>query len=266
MSQRPRRAFELILLVLTAAVVVPACRDNGNGEPDAEGSPTTSTNGLADSGATTASEDGTLPSSRRRLLRGRRGSRPATATAHVPQEQPLEMPQVIMTQAHRDTCLVATGDAMPQVDLRDSQGDAAPLVDHFGEKLTVVLFWSAANIYSVEALQDLASKVGEPFAEQGVSVVAVNVGETAESAREHLDQAGTGIDSLFDTDADLLGQVTTEGLPRVYLVDHEGTVLWFDIEYSPSTLRQLLLGIRFVLEQEQAAGETGGEVESETGA
>ncbi len=213
MSQRPRRALELILLVLTAAVVVPGCRDNGNGEPDAEGSPPASPNGLTDSGATPASDDGAMPSSRR-------DSTPATATAQEPQEQRLEMPQVIMTQAHRDTCLVTTGDAMPQVLLRDSQGDAAPLVDHFGEKLTVVLFWSAANIYSVEALQDLASEVGEPFTEQGVSVVAVNVGETAEAASEHLDQAGTGIDALFDTDGDILGQVTTEGLPRVYLVDH----------------------------------------------
>ena len=264
MSRRPRRVFELILLLLFAAVAVPACTSDEEGEPSANGSPSATANGLADSGVPQASENGADRSgSRRPLIRRRR--RPATAPAQEPQAQPLEMPQVVLTQAHRDTCLVTTGDAMPQALLRDSQGEPVPLLDHFGEKLTVVLFWSGANIYSVEALQVLAAEVGEPFAEQGVSLVAVNVGETAEAASEHLDQAGAEIHPLFDSDKSFMSQVASEGLPRIYLLDHEGTILWFDIEYSPSTLRQLLLGIRFVLAPEGAGGQTGGEAESETG-
>ena len=45
---------------------------------------------------------------------------------------------------------------------------------------------------------------------------------------------------LIDADATYFKSVATEKLPRTYLLDQEGKILWFDIEYSQSTYRELL--------------------------
>jgi hypothetical protein len=36
-------------------------------------------------------------------------------------------------------------------------------------------------------------------------------------------------------------------LPRTYLLDSSGKILWFDLEYSRSTRRELNQAIRYVL-------------------
>jgi hypothetical protein len=43
--------------------------------------------------------------------------------------------------------------------------------------------------------------------------------------------------------------VASEKLPRTYLLDASGKILWFDIEYSRTTRQQLLSAIRFSLAQ-----------------
>jgi hypothetical protein len=42
--------------------------------------------------------------------------------------------------------------------------------------------------------------------------------------------------------------VATEHLPRTYLLDAEGRILWFDLEYSRATARELINALHFFLE------------------
>jgi hypothetical protein len=44
---------------------------------------------------------------------------------------------------------------------------------------------------------------------------------------------------LLDAEGKALDAVATEKLPRTYLLDASGQILWFDIEYSESTRREL---------------------------
>jgi len=52
---------------------------------------------------------------------------------------------------------------------------------------------------------------------------------------------------LLDADGSAMAKVGLEKLPRTYLLDAQGKILWFDIEYSRSTRRELLEAVRFVL-------------------
>jgi hypothetical protein len=53
---------------------------------------------------------------------------------------------------------------------------------------------------------------------------------------------------LLDADRAAYEKVAAEYLPRLFLVDADGKVLWLDLEYSATTRRQISDAIRHVLE------------------
>jgi hypothetical protein len=109
--------------------------------------------------------------------------------------------------------------------------------------LTVVLFWSGADRYAEQMLGDLEAQVRQPFAEAGLAVATVNVGDSPGEARRLAEAAGVEFPVLLDADGALWRQVSTGELPRVFLLDREGTILWFDIGFTRASRRTLATAI-----------------------
>ncbi|MBN2021962.1 MAG: TlpA family protein disulfide reductase [Pirellulales bacterium] len=160
------------------------------------------------------------------------------------------MPEVKLSDALAAECLVKVGDAMPEATLPDLAGKPTALGSLLGPKLTVVCFWKADNPYAVEELRDLAQDVAGPYEAKGVRVVGVNTGDAAEAAGTKARETGATFPNLIDADGAYFHKVATDKLPRTYLLDAEGKILWFDIEYSRSTRRDLLQAIDVTLEKE----------------
>lgn len=99
---------------------------------------------------------------------------------------------------------------------------------------------------SREQLADMVPDVVEPFGKAGVSVVGVAVEERAVDAAAALKEAGVNFTNLIDADGKAFAQVGSEKLPRTYLVDPQGTIKWFDIEYSLATRRELRDALRAI--------------------
>jgi hypothetical protein len=59
---------------------------------------------------------------------------------------------------------------------------------------------------------------------------------------------------LLDADGKVFAEVGSEKLPRVYLVGSQGDILWFDIEYSHATRRELNQSLRAVVGEPASAG------------
>jgi hypothetical protein len=163
--------------------------------------------------------------------------------------QKKEIPKVNLTGADAATCLVKVGDTMPEGQLPDLDGKAVPLRPLFGAKATVILFWSTANRLSAQALRRLGVDVAEPFGDKGVRVVAIGVKDKPEAVRKSVDEMGAKSVNLVDADGAYYAKVASGGVPRVYLLDPAGKVLWFDIEYSGVTRASLQQAIETVLEQ-----------------
>jgi len=89
------------------------------------------------------------------------------------------------------------------------------------------------------ALIDLERDVSQKFAAEEVSVVAIVVGTPPESVRANLDKANPSFMQLLDSDGKVFASVGTHALPRIYVLDEAQKVVWFDIEYSESTRREL---------------------------
>jgi len=160
---------------------------------------------------------------------------------------PPKLPEVKMPAKLAETCLVKVGGSMPEADLANLEGKRLAIRSLFGKKLTVVLFWESENMYATQALEYLDLDVTKPFGEKGVRVVGISVKDSPEAARKAVGQAGVKYVNLLDPQGAYFAKAATEKIPRVYLLDASGKVLWLDIEYSTSTRRDLARAIKFVL-------------------
>jgi peroxiredoxin len=161
----------------------------------------------------------------------------------------LKMPGVVLSDQHAALCKVKVGDQFPALELPNLAGEKKALNELFGSKLTLVVFWNGKQPTGLEQLSDLSRYHLPRFGDKGLAVVAINSGDDATQASELSQKAGTAYPVLSDADGAALAQVAASKLPRSYLLDPSGKVLWFDLEYSPTTRRDLAQAIRFTLER-----------------
>ena len=178
------------------------------------------------------------------------GANPLPTTAFALDDAPvgeLTMPQVALTQAHQKNCKVQVGDQFPDLKLADLQGRKQPFGSLLGKKLTVVAFWNGRQPTAREELADLGPRIAARFSASGVAVVGINSGDDPQLARELASQAGAQFANLSDSNGAGLAQVGTGKIPRTYLLDSTGKIVWMDLEYSRTTRRDLNQAIRFLL-------------------
>lgn len=165
---------------------------------------------------------------------------PATAQQAKPAAAPSAkgVPPVLLSAGHRALCKVGVGDQFPIGELPKLGGGQTSLQQLAGKKATVVCFWAPDRWMARAALKDL-NVVSRAQAAKGIVVVGVIVGEAGEAAQAELKQAGAAFDQLIDADGTALAQVGRNALPRIYVLDAQGRIAWFDVEYSEATRREL---------------------------
>jgi peroxiredoxin len=159
-------------------------------------------------------------------------------------EVPPVVPVVEMTKGHADSCLVKVGDQLPAGQLPDLAGKAQDLSKLFGDKLTVVVFFREGQDASLTELSDLAVGVASPLSRRGVKVVGVCERGAAATAAAICKQAGVSFPVLLDADGAYFGRLATGKMPRTYLLDNTGKILWFDIDYTRDTRHDLREALR----------------------
>ncbi len=178
---------------------------------------------------------------------------PTGPGALLPLEEAIDsgqsMPQPQFTEQHIKTCKVVVGDQFPKLELADAGGQSQNFAELLGEKLTVVVFWNSKLPTSLEELADLENRYVREFGAQGMKVIGVNVNDKPEVAKELAEQTGAQFPELSDATGQAFASVAREKLPRTYLLDSSGKILWFDVEYSRTTRQQLLSAIRYSLAQ-----------------
>jgi len=170
-----------------------------------------------------------------------------------PPPDSLYEPRVVMSQGHRQLCLLGIGDTMPDFSLTDLAGQTKNLAELLGDRYTVLVFWSTQESLGREQFRRLENEVLRPFRAAGIAVVAVNVGDDEARVRQECEDAQATCVCLLDKDRSAFSSVATAKLPRTYLLDPRGKVLWFDIEYSRPMRRELRNAIYFFLQKKDAA-------------
>jgi hypothetical protein len=170
----------------------------------------------------------------------------------TPTPPPGTLPTIALTAAHRATCKVFVGDALPPLNVTDLDGNSVPLDKSYGSRLTLVVFWQHNDADGVEALSDLEQLVVAPYGHRGVRAVAIHAGAANEEVKSLVQQKHIDVPMFVDADGSALAQVSDDvrGLmPRLFLIDSAGRILWFDIEYSRTTRRDLDAALRYLTRQ-----------------
>lgn len=163
---------------------------------------------------------------------------PATAQKSAPAAVAPAIPSVVLSKQHQELCRVKIGDALPAMELTSLSGAAQSLPELYGKPATAIFFWQGNGWMTRTALRDLGPDI-EPFRKQGVAVITVGVNQPADVTQGILDQTKTELTTLLDAEGKAFAQIGSEKLPRVYVLDAAGKIVWFDLEYSHSTRREL---------------------------
>ena len=149
------------------------------------------------------------------------------------------IPPVLLSASHRKLCRVDVGESFPELSLPRLGGPTTALSSLRGKQATVVLFWHPDRWMARTALIDMQRDIASKFAAENVAVAGIAVRQTSGSIRASLDSAKATFPQLLDTDAKAFAAVGSYALPRIYILDPAGKVVWFDIEYSEGTRREL---------------------------
>jgi hypothetical protein len=150
---------------------------------------------------------------------------------------------VVMSREHRETCLVFLNDALPDGLLPDPQGTERAIGKSLGRTLTVVMLWNRDDPYAFDQFRQIQREL-IPWAEHGVRIIAIHVGAPPDDYQALCERWGEGVLCLLDADEEYFRQVATRKLPRTYVLDARGTIVWLDIEYSRSTRHDLRTVLR----------------------
>jgi len=249
-SIRMKFTLSIIALSLMLLTGCSGCNTADNEDPINTGSPIVKGNGSSTLPTKTGSKVGIPPFS----INSEPQPKKAIPIPDAPPEA-LHEPVVHLSDGHDKTCLVKVGDHMPKVSLPDLNGDEQTLVDLYGEKLTVVVFWNSTNVYGAEQFMRLNVDTVDRFSGFGVSTVAINVGDEQADVKTIASWAESKVPCLLDENGDALKTVATSKLPRTYVLDAEGKIVWFDIEYSLSTARELRNALFYFLRKNDGGGE-----------
>jgi peroxiredoxin len=186
------------------------------------------------------------------------GKEPTTAQSQAPASPnlaatpapPPSIPKVYLTEEQQKSSRLRVGDSLLEARLTDLSGKTRSLRGEFGKHLTVLVFFHAGGVVdsmrSKELLQDLDRDVIAAHGKKGVAVIAVDVRDPPETVKGLVQEAQVSYPVLLDTNGACFALVATGVLPRIYALDPEGKVLWFDLEYSTTTrhsLKQTILSV-----------------------
>lgn len=163
--------------------------------------------------------------------------------ANVPWQPALDpdptLPKIVLSEMHQQTCIKKMGDMIGDVELMDINNQQQKLSELLSDRLTVLVLWDDKSIVGREQFLRIPVEVLGTFAKYRVKVIAVNVGGDVETTRRFTGDAADKIVSLVDDESRFFNSLATSRVPRTYLLDKQGRILWFDIEYSQGMLREM---------------------------
>ncbi|MEN1680924.1 MAG: hypothetical protein AAGJ46_15150 [Planctomycetota bacterium] len=145
------------------------------------------------------------------------------------------VPVVALSEGHRAMAKVGVGAKLPAMVAATPAGGEQPVAPLLAGRVGVVVLFDAARAevgwMTKALLDDLGPDIATPYKPKGVTTVLVSVGGGPATVKDAL--------SLVDPAGEAFAALGSGRLPRVYVVNKQSEIAWFDIEYSNSTRREL---------------------------
>lgn len=112
----------------------------------------------------------------------------------------------------------------PELDLQGPDGERIRLEDYRGKPL-IVNFW-ATWCPPCRAEMPSMQRAWEQVRGEGIALIAVNVGESAEEIARFTDQVDVGFPLPMDRESRVVQSWPVRGLPTTFVVDPEGRLAY----------------------------------------
>ncbi|UHD18010.1 TlpA family protein disulfide reductase [Thiocapsa bogorovii] len=112
----------------------------------------------------------------------------------------------------------------PEFDLQGPAGEPQRLADHRGKPI-ILNFW-ATWCPPCRAEMPSMQRAHETLTDEGVSVIAVNVGEDAETIARFLSETDVDFPIPMDLDSEVVQSYPVKGLPTTFVIDPEGRLVY----------------------------------------
>ena len=160
-----------------------------------------------------------------------------------------DIPSVKLSTGHAKLCKVSVGDLFPATKLPLHGGKESDLQSLRGKKATIVLFWHPDRWMARTALVDLQRDIASKVDAKQVALVGIAVHQDSSSVTTILDGLKVTYPQLLDSEGKAFKCVGSAGLPRIYILDPAGKIVWFDIEYSEGTRREIGWTLEALMEE-----------------
>jgi len=150
----------------------------------------------------------------------------------------------------KEATLIDTGDMAPDFALEMLDGQKIKLQDLKG-KVVLLNFWATWCAPCMRELQEFPDKIVKPFASKNFVLLPVSRGEKADVVRKKMDKLkkkGIEFNVGLDPDQTIYKQYATNFIPRNFLIDQNGKVVYTSIGYSDKKLNDLVEKIKALLE------------------
>jgi peroxiredoxin len=114
------------------------------------------------------------------------------------------------------------GRRTPEFTLQDLSGDEIA-ASSFQGKPVLVNFWATWCAPCREQMPKI-QEAQRAFADKGLVVLAINDGESADTARKYIDEHKYTFRVLLDRDKSVAGKFSVSGIPALFLIDRDGNV------------------------------------------
>jgi thiol-disulfide isomerase/thioredoxin len=112
----------------------------------------------------------------------------------------------------------------PEFDLQGPAGEPQRLLDHRGKPI-ILNFW-ATWCPPCRAEMPSMQRAHETVADEGISVIAVNVGEDAETIGRFLTETDVDFPIPMDLDSEVVQSYPVKGLPTTFVIDPDGRLVY----------------------------------------
>jgi len=119
---------------------------------------------------------------------------------------------------------VAERPAAPDFDLKDPDGRPQRLADYRG-KAVILNFWATWCPPCREEMPSM-QRAHEAVADDGIAVIAINVGEDADTINQFLADTPVAFPLPMDLDSRVVQSYPVRGLPTTFVIDPEGRLTY----------------------------------------
>lgn len=141
----------------------------------------------------------------------------------------------------RETGGVKIGDAPPRITVSDLNGYAVTIPDDLEGRTVIIHFWAVTCSRCLEELAVLQA-IYENYRDRGLVVIAINVGQTGDKAREFAVQAGVSYLVFLDPEGKIAERYGINGVPRTLILERSGHLRYKILgEVAQDKLEKLVL-------------------------